>query len=156
MNLADFDGKCVRITDANGDHYDGYCAFNSADYCEHEFGRREAALEIMNVLFFAGDIEDVEELADDGGEFGRFRDAYGKIEEMLVADGADAVCDALEDALLGDLHPAHAERLIRCLADHPEAANGDVTDAIRALAERAQDDALREAAHARMTERRGS
>ena len=143
MNLADFDGKCVRITDAGGDHYDGFCTFDGAEYCEHEFGRREAALEIMSTLFFAGDIADVKELTDGGGEYGCFRDPYGRIEEMTVADGADAVFDALEDALLGDLHPAHAARLIRCLADHPDAVDADVTDALRALAERADDAELR-------------
>ena len=43
MNLSDYDGKCVRITDAAGNVYDGYCEFDSAEYCEHAFGRRRGA-----------------------------------------------------------------------------------------------------------------
>lgn len=146
MNLSDYDGKCVRITDTAGNVYDGICEFDSAEYCEHAFGRREAALEIMDTLFFAGDIESVEVLTDVGGEFGCFRDAYGRIEEQLVADGAGAICDALEDAALGDVEPLHAARLIRCLAAHPEAVDANVLDAIRSLAESDGDGEVRQAA----------
>ena len=146
MDLAGYDGKCVRITDRSGCFYDGFCSFNNADFDEHEFGRREVSLEIMNSVFFAGDIGDVELLEDGGGEFGRFRDPYGKLEEELVGDGADAICEALEDALLGDLHPEHAVRLIRCLAAHPEAIGPDVTEALKKLALGSKDGAVREAA----------
>ena len=140
MNLADFDGKCVRITDVRGDHFDGICAFNGAEYCEHEFGVREAALEIMDTLFFAGDIESVEELTDEGGEYGCFRDPYGKLEELVVEDGADAICDALD---FDGAHPLHAARLLRALADRPEAIDGELAALIRELAENAEDEAIR-------------
>ena len=146
MNLSDYDSKCVRITFGDGGVYDGICKFCNADLCEHGFGRRSAALEIMNALFFADDIEDIEVLEDGGGEFGCFRDAYGKLEELVVGDGSEAICEALEDARLGDIHPEHAARLIRCLADHRNAVDGEADALLSDLALGAKDDVIREAA----------
>ena len=139
MNLADFDGKCVRIKDVRGDHFDGVCAFNSAEYCEHEFGVREAALEIMDTLFFAGSIESVEELTDDGGEYGCFRDPYGILERLAVDEGAGAVYDLLDF----DGAPAeHKARLLRAVVDRPDVIDADLAELIRGLAEDAEDKAI--------------
>ena len=145
MNLAELDGKCVRITDESGDHFDGICAFDSAEFCEHEFGRREAALEIMDTLFFAGDIDGVEILEDEGGEFGRFRDAYGALERLVVEDGEEAILDALG---FDGAEPEHAARLIRCLADDRGAVTGEIEALLQKLAAEGDEPIVREAAKA--------
>ena len=143
MNLADLDGKCVRVTDIHGDVFDGICVFNNADFGEREFGEREVSLEIMNTLFYAGDIASVEVLEDNGGKYGRFRDPYGKIEELTVEDGADAICDALG---FDGAEPEHAARLIRCLADRRDAVDEKVDALLRRIALEGDEPTVREAA----------
>ena len=97
MKLSGYDGQCVRILDRFGDEFDGVCTYNGAEYDEHEFGafRRVRVLE------------------DEGGEYGRFRDPDGKLEELTVADGTDAILDALDSD-----EPEHVQRLLRCLRAH--------------------------------------
>ena len=140
MNLADFDGKCVRIKDVYGNIFDGFCAFYNADYCEHEYARREAMLEVLDTLFFAGDIESVEELTDDGGEYGFFRDPYGALEKLVIDDGTGAVCNLLD---FDGAPLEHKARLLRALADRPEAIDGELAALIRELAKNGEDEAIR-------------
>ena len=113
MKLSGYDGRCVRILDRFGDTFDGVCTYNGAEYDEHEFGRAEESLQIESFLFYKSDIESVRVLEDEGGAFGRFRDPYGKLEELTVADGMDAIRDALESD-----EPEHVRRLLRCLRAH--------------------------------------
>ncbi len=58
--LSQWDGKLVRITDKWGDVFEGECSWCPADYCEHEFGRAEEALQIDDWLFYAGTTRRVE------------------------------------------------------------------------------------------------
>jgi len=62
--LSRWDGKLVRITDKWGDVFEGECTWCSADYCEHEFGRADEALQIDDWLFFAGTVRRVEPIAE--------------------------------------------------------------------------------------------
>ena len=50
MRLERFDETTARITDAQGDVFDGECVYDSAEYCEAEFGRSEDALELLRLL----------------------------------------------------------------------------------------------------------
>ncbi len=50
----------VRLTLADGSVFEGEAAHDPADYCFHEFGRDEEAVEIDHWLFYLGDILTVE------------------------------------------------------------------------------------------------
>ncbi len=66
MNLKKYDGKTVRLTTRDGEVFDGECGFSSAEYCLHEYGREEDALEIDCYLFFGSQIKKIEVMT--GGE----------------------------------------------------------------------------------------
>ena len=110
MNLHEFDGHCVRITDYNNDHFDGICCYNNPDYNEHIFGRHEESLEIVNFNFFESDIMTIESLEDHTGPYGKFYDPYGKLEELAVADGIDGIRD-----ILFCEENVHVMRMLNCL-----------------------------------------
>ena len=90
--------------------YDGICSYNSADYNEHEYGRNEDGLQILNLLFYRSDISEVESLEEHEGPYGKFLDGYGKVEEMAVEDGIDGIVDVL----FCD-EKEHVHRMLRCL-----------------------------------------
>ena len=50
----------VRLTDVDGNVFEGEAAHDPADYCFHEFGRDEEAVEIDHWLFYLSDIQSVE------------------------------------------------------------------------------------------------
>lgn len=138
-DLRDYDGQCVRLTELGGEAFDGVCAYSGPEYNEHEYGRGEAALQIERLLFYEGDIASLKRLEDRGGPYGRFRDAYGNLEERTVACGADLVEEALESE-----QPEHVLRLLRCLERHLDPAldwpgRGAALVAIGKLAARATD-----------------
>lgn len=60
MKLSDYDGKLVRLTDDNGQVFDGEAVWDSAEYCFHEYGEEEEALRIDNWLFYRSQIQSVE------------------------------------------------------------------------------------------------
>ncbi len=64
MNLKKYDGKTVRLTTRDGEIFDGECGFSSAEYCLHEYGREEDALEIDGFLFYKSQIQKIEEITD--------------------------------------------------------------------------------------------
>ena len=110
MDLAAFDGKCVRITDLNGDTYDGICSYNSGEYDLHEYGCDEDGLQIEFFLFYRSDIRSVESLEDHQGLYGRFLDPYGKLEETAVEDGFDII-----EEVLSSEENEHVLRMLNCL-----------------------------------------
>ena len=63
MKLSSFDGTLVRVTTTDGDVFEGECTWNSAEWGEIEYGRREELLDIDHWLFFADDIKTVERIA---------------------------------------------------------------------------------------------
>ncbi len=62
MNLNDFDGKLIRITDADGRIFTGMAEELSPDYCLHEFDREQEGIQIGEYVFFASDITKIEAL----------------------------------------------------------------------------------------------
>ena len=113
MELRDFDGKCVRITDQDGDAYDGICKYVDADENGLKRGRTEESLQILSYAFFKSDIKNVESLEDHEGPYGRFLDSYGKLEEMAVREGIGSIIDVL----FCD-EKEHVHRMLHCLDKH--------------------------------------
>lgn len=58
--LAKLDGQWVRLTHCDGLVFEGRCEVEDAEYCFHEYGRAEDALNIDNWLFYFGDIQSAE------------------------------------------------------------------------------------------------
>ncbi len=114
MNIKKYDGKCVRLTDVEGNVFEGIAEYNSADYCEHEYGREQACLQIVNFLFFPNDIRRIESLEKRQTAFGHFSAPYGKLEVMNVTDGIDSVIEQLECE-----EPVHVYRMLLCLEAYP-------------------------------------
>lgn len=102
MKLSKYDNKKVRIECIDGKTYEGICYYDSPDYCFHEFGREEEALEILNILFYKSDINKINILKE-------FTEPYGEIEIMTADD-----IDLLEQALDCEENE-HIYRLLICL-----------------------------------------
>ena len=148
MDLKQYDGKCVRIIDAEGNVFDGICRYDYAEYNEAEWGRNEDCLRIEGFLFFQGDIQSVESLEEHEGPYGRFLDPYGKLEEMTVEDDMDSIRD-----LLFSEENEHVMRLLNCLDKyldpyfgHELPYYGEILDALRELLTQNLDSAIREEA----------
>lgn len=54
------DGQWVRIVDREGLGFEGRCEYEGTEYCLHEYGRGEDALNIDGWLFFLSDIQAAE------------------------------------------------------------------------------------------------
>ena len=54
------DGRFVRLTMTDGSVFEGEAMHDCADYCFHEFGRDEEAVEIDHWLFYLSDIQALE------------------------------------------------------------------------------------------------
>ena len=121
MKLLDYDGQCVRITVPCGDIFEGICRYSDKYYNEHEYGRREEALRIINHLFFKNDIKEIESLEGHNGSYGKFSSCYGLIEELNVQDGIDFIRDVLFCE-----ENEHVYRMLLCLEHHlsPRSENG--------------------------------
>ncbi|MBO4326084.1 MAG: hypothetical protein J5950_02290 [Clostridia bacterium] len=120
MRLRKYDGQCVRITDIDGNVFEGICAHNSADYDEHEFGNYEESLQILSFIFYKSGIEKIESLEKVDGPYGCFSEPFGKLEEMIVEDGADSIDDAVIDG-----EEEHVIRILRCIEKYIDDAEDD-------------------------------
>ncbi|MBQ8957907.1 MAG: hypothetical protein IJ057_05330 [Bacteroidales bacterium] len=146
VRLKSFDNQCVRITDSDGCFFDGICSYNNADYNEHEFGRREGSLQIVNFLFYESDIKSIESLEEHTGPYGKFLDPFGKLEEMNVEDGLDSILDVLYCE-----ENEHVLRMLRCLDYHFDPKNNcefpcrwEAYGALMELEDSVDDEAVRE------------
>ena len=110
MDLKRYDGKCVRITDTRGCEYEGFCDYNSAEYCEHEFGSAEDCLQLVCVLFFERDISRIEILKEEG-HYGGFSGPYGRLETEGAEDGPVII-----DEFFSCEDPVHIVRMLRCIS----------------------------------------
>ncbi len=63
MELSAFDKKYARITVSDG-IYEGYCEWQSAEYCEHEYGVAEGGLQIDDWLFYETQILHAEQIPE--------------------------------------------------------------------------------------------
>ena len=59
-NIKKLDGRYVRLTHSDGLVFEGLCRLDDAEYCLHEYGREEDALNIDNWLFYSSDIQEAE------------------------------------------------------------------------------------------------
>ena len=60
QKLHELDGQWVRLTHCDGLVFEGWCVLDDAEYCLHEYGRAEDALNIDNWLFYGSDIRKAE------------------------------------------------------------------------------------------------
>lgn len=110
--LKQYDGLCVSITDPGGQVYEGVCSYCAPEYCEHEFGRFDEALDLNGFLFYPDDIAAIESLECFSSSYGKFRTPYGIIELTYAEEGTGSI----RDVLSGDT-PEHIERMLRCIND---------------------------------------
>ena len=59
-DLRKLDGQWVRLVHCDGLAFEGRCELDDAEYCRHEYGRAEDALNIDNWLFYGSDILAIE------------------------------------------------------------------------------------------------
>ena len=112
MDLKQYDSKRIQITTADGLKYEGIGDYCSPDYCEHEYGRGEEALQLVNFLFYGADIWSIRDLEAQPGPCDGFTAPFGRIEEENLLDGIGFV----EDQLTCE-EDVHVLRMLRCLAD---------------------------------------
>ena len=62
MNLNDYDGKIVRVTDPDGRVFTGVAESWSSEYCMHVLNREEEGIQIGEYVFCESDIRDIDEL----------------------------------------------------------------------------------------------
>lgn len=117
MSLKKYDEKCVRITDTNGDLFEGYSVFNDKEYNEHEYGRNEDSLQILNIIFYDSFIEKIEEIDSLSDK------EYGNLEELIIESGIDFIEDALDYN-----EEVHNKRIMLCVKDHKDEFNKDELD----------------------------
>lgn len=123
MELKQYDGKRVKITDKSGDEYEGIAEYLNEEFCMHEIGREEACLQIVNFMFYKDDIKEIESLEESG-----YSAPYGKIEIKNMIDGFDSVYDELfceEDE--------HVCRMLACLIELEPDISDEIADAVRGL-----------------------
>ncbi len=105
MDLAKYDGECVRITLNDGEVYEGVCMHDPAEYIAHEIGGDEDALEMSQWIFYNSQIYSVEIIGEDG-----FSAPYGRLEEETLKDGFD-----LTDEVLTCEEPISVLRMLCCI-----------------------------------------
>ena len=63
-DLTKYDGKMVQIIDSDGRKFTGIAEEQSKDYCFHDYGRDEEAVEICNFLICLSEIRDIRPLPE--------------------------------------------------------------------------------------------
>ena len=121
MNLDSFDGKCVRITTASGEVYEGIVSYENREYTFHEYGRDQEALHLVPILFFKDEIYSVRSLENVNGPFGHYSEKYGLLERKCLEWGSDLI-----EEVLASEDDTQIRRMLACMKDH-----------LQALAERA-------------------
>ena len=113
MKLSDYDGKCVRIVDFEGDVFEGICSYNNEAYMEHEYGVHEECLQLANFIFYRSHIKDIESLEGNCGPYGRFTSCYRRLEELNIEDGINSIREVLFSE-----ENEHIFRLLLCIDRH--------------------------------------
>ena len=113
MNLESFDGKCVRITTASGDVYEGIASYYGREYTLSEYGQDQEALRLNPVIFYEDDILNVISLEDVDGPFGHYSEKYGLLETKCLVWGTDLIEEVFDsDADIQKL------RMLACMNDN--------------------------------------
>lgn len=58
-DLSVYDGRMVQVVDTGGRKFTGIAEEQSNDYCFHEYGRDEQAVEVCGFLIFRSEIRDI-------------------------------------------------------------------------------------------------
>ena len=114
MKLKDYDNKCIKIICPNGDVFEGSCIYNSSEYNEHEYGRKEDSLQIENFLFYKNDIQEIINLENHQGPYGKFTTRYSMLERLNVKDGIDTI----NEILFEDEDDEEIYRFLLCIDDY--------------------------------------
>ena len=141
FNLQRHDGKTVRITDTAGEIFEGVCEYINSEYCEHEYGVNEDALEIVNFVFYRSNIAKLETIDKHEGAYGCFDQPFGKIEETNYQDGIDCIKDVLFDEA-----EVHVLRMLRCLEVHKAELSDEIKEAVKELSKTTGSTEIKEAA----------
>ncbi len=113
MDLKKFDGKCVRITTAWGEVYEGVVSNDDKEYASQEYGHDEEALHLPPIIFYKTDISSVISLEDVNGPFGHYSEKYGLLEKKCLEWGSgmiEEVFDSEDDIRI--------LRMLACMKDH--------------------------------------
>lgn len=110
VKLSKYEGKCVRVYLKSGEIFEGIAEHDSAEYCFHEFGVDEDALQMENFVLYRRDIKKVESLEGRTGPWGPFSAPFGQLEEAVCDAGADLI----DEVFTGE-EDVHIVRLLRCL-----------------------------------------
>jgi RimJ/RimL family protein N-acetyltransferase len=95
MNLSEYDGKYVRITDTDGNSFSGRAKYGNSEFLECEWGLDEDGIFIEDVIICNSQIESIEEIVPHGSAelwtehliLRRYRpDDAGQLYECLGAD----------------------------------------------------------------------
>ena len=113
MNLKDFDNKCVRITTASGEVYEGIVSSCSREHVLRVFGSLREALYLTPILFYGNDISAIASLEDVNGPFGHYSEKYGLLEKQCLEWGTDMIEEVLESD--DDMQKL---RMLICMNEH--------------------------------------
>ena len=115
MKLSKYDNKKVRINDI----YEGIAMHNSLDYSEHEYARREEALQLGCTIFYKSDIDKIEVIDD-------YSSPYGKLEEEAFEDGISLI-----DEILSSEEDDYVYRLLLCIKNHIDKIDDEILNKIK-------------------------
>ena len=62
MNLSQYDGKIVRVTDADGNVFSGRAEYGNSEFLECEYGLDEDGIFIEDVIICNSQIKSIEEM----------------------------------------------------------------------------------------------
>ncbi len=117
MKLDKYDNKRVKINNM----YEGIAMHNSSDYSEHEYGRREEALQLGCTIFYKRDIENIEIIDD-------YSSPYGKLEEEVFEEGTSLI-----DEILSSEENEYVYRMLLYIEDHLDRADDEIIKMIEQL-----------------------
>ena len=113
MNLAKYDGKCVRILTTWSEVFEGVASFDDREYAFHEYGHDEEALRLTPIIFYKSDISSVISLEDVNGPFGHYSERYGLLEMKCLEWGTDMIEEVFDSE-----DDSQILRMLACIKDH--------------------------------------
>lgn len=113
MNLAKYDGKCVRILTTWGEVFEGVASYDDREYAFHEYGHDEEALRLTPIIFYKSDISSVISLEDVNGPFGHYSERYGLLEMKCLEWGTDMIEEVFDSE-----DDSQILRMLACIKDH--------------------------------------
>ncbi len=103
MNLKDYENKLVRLIDSHNNIFEGIAVYNSEEFNEKEYGKKEESIQILYYNFYKNHIYHIEEIED-------YSSPYGFLEEMILQDGISFIED-----LFAEEKDEILLRLLKCI-----------------------------------------